>query len=125
MTMKSNKLSLLIVIILFVAVILIIKVREINLNKHGILLNAKTTEWVTGSKMSMDLRYEFYYNGKKIIDNNATGNFRGNRNFEDKYFPVMYDSELGMSQLLITPADFEKYNIPFPDSLKWVLPYLK
>ena len=71
------------------------------------------------SKMGMNLDYEFYYNGKKITDDTATGVFRGNPDFENKYFPVMYDPKLGASELLISPTDFEKYKIPFPDSLNW------
>jgi len=74
--------------------------------------------------MSVDLKYEFYYKGKKMVGNNATGSFIGNPEFEGKYFPVMYDPRLGMSELLITPKDFKKHKMVFPDSLKWVLQYL-
>jgi hypothetical protein len=49
-----------------------------------------------------------------------------------KTFPVIYDTtakngnnSILAACLLITPDDFKKYNIPFPDSLKWVLKYIK
>lgn len=104
------------------AFILIVKSR---LKSNGILLNAKTTNWASGAKMSLDLKYEFYYKGEKIIGANAFGPFRGNPDFENRFFPVMYYPGLGgHSQLLIMPSDFKSFNLSFPDSLKWVLKYL-
>ena len=123
--MKNRKRVLLIGCIVFGLTILFIAYIHNRLKSQGILLNAHTLEWGASAKMGMDLQYEFYYKGKKIIDNNATGVFRGNRDFENKYFPVMYDPTFGASELLMTPTDFEKFNISFPDSLNWVLPYLK
>ena len=76
--------------------------------------------------MSMDLKYEFYYKGEKINGANAFEPFRGNPDFENKNFPVMYYPGLGgHTQLLIKPSDFKKFGLSFPDSLKWVLSYLK
>ena len=111
-------------LIIIVTVFLVISKR--NLHKHGILLNARTTNWASGAKMSLDLKYEFYHKGKKIIGSTAFNDFRGNNDFEKRYFTVMYYSGLGgHSQLLITPADFKEFNLPFPDSLQWVLSYLQ
>jgi hypothetical protein len=110
---------------MFATVLLFIKFSEYNLTNKSILLNAKTINWAIGANMSMNLKYEFYYKGNKIIDNNASGSYRGHRIFENKYFPVMYDPILGTSKLLIEPSDFKRFNLPFPDSLKWVLKYLK
>lgn len=123
--MNTKKLTLSICIILFVVVLIFIMYSEQRLKSNGILLNAKTLNWAVGAKMSMNLKYEFYYDGKRIKDNNASGNYRGNRIFENKYFPVMYDPKYGTSKLLVEPSDFKEFNIAFPDSLSWVLPYLK
>lgn len=61
----------------------------------------------------------------------------GSSNIQDEYhylnqvclyksFPVAYDSlRPENSKLLITPADFEAFNIPFPDSLTWVKKYVE
>jgi hypothetical protein len=45
-------------------------------------------------------------------------------------FPVIYDTSsnnyyqiLGSQHILIFPENFKYYNIPYPDSLKWVLKY--
>ena len=47
-------------------------------------------------------------------------------------FPVVYDTTAKRNRytpfpayLLITPDDFKKFNMPFPDSLKWVKKYIK
>lgn len=49
-----------------------------------------------------------------------------------KTFPVVYDTTAKGSRyvpfpvyLLITPDDFKKFNMPFPDSLNWVRKYIK
>lgn len=49
-----------------------------------------------------------------------------------KSFPVIYDTAIKQgigtpvtANILITQADFKKYDMPFPDSLKWVLKYIK
>ena len=121
--MRKRKLTLFIIVIIFLLLLLFIKISEVNLVNHGILLNAKTTEWGVSAKMGLDLNYEFYYKGEKNIRSNAFGSIRGNTAFCNKYFPVMYDPKLGTTQLLIEPSDFREFNLPFPDSLKWVLKY--
>lgn len=46
--------------------------------------------------------------------------------FIGKSFPVIYSSKNpSNSRLLATPKDFAEQNQPFPDSLKWMLNYLK
>lgn len=48
------------------------------------------------------------------------------KQFEGKYFPIVYDSlNPKNSTLLLIPSDFAAYNLIFPDSLKWVLPYFE
>ena len=120
----SKKASLYGVIIFFLIFIAYIFLSEKYLKKEGIVLNAKTTTWCVVVK-GYDLNYEFYYEGKKKTANNAVEKIRGLREFEDKNFPAIYDPKYGASQILIDPGMFKKYNVPFPDSLKWVLPYFK
>ena len=123
--MRNKKTVLIIVITLFILILFFIKYSEVHLKKHHVLLNAKTIEWAVSAKMGLNLKYEFLYNGKKIISSNAFEKFRGNKDFENRYFPVMYDPELESSQLLIEPSDFKIFDLPYPDSLKWVLGYIK
>lgn len=123
--MNKNKQVLIICVITSVSILAFIKYSDIRLTNNGILLNAKTIDWGVSANMGMDLNYEFYYKSKKIIGGNSFYKISGLHEFENKYFPVMYDPHLCSSQLLIEPSDFKRYNLPFPDSLKWVLKYLK
>jgi len=124
--MPKPNMSFYITLLLIAIGIIYLVISNRTLHNNGILLNAKTLEWGSGSKMSLTLKYEFYYKGEKIIRSNAFGPIRGNDDFVGRYFPVMYSPNLGgQSQLLITPDDFIRFNLPYPDSLKWVLVYLK
>ena len=97
-----------------------------RLHQKGVLLTAKTTKWVYIAKGGMDLQYEFVYKDETISGNNAFKEFTGNRNFENRFFPVIYYPSLGgHSQLLLRPNDFKSFNLSFPDSLSWILSYLK
>lgn len=122
--MKKNYLISIIIVIFLFGFYLWGFLAENELDKRGILLNAKTSHWVYGTK-TRGLEYIFYYKGGKITSNNPFEKFVGNKDFEDKNFPVIYDPKFGSSQLLIEPSNFERFNLPFPDSLKWVLKYLK
>jgi len=52
------------------------------------------------------------------------GPFRGN--IIGKSFPAVYNPKYpSISAILITPKDFSRYGYSFPDSLQWVLRYLK
>ena len=123
--MKNKKLVLAIIIFLFVAILLFVKYSDIKLTKRSVLLNARTIGWKTSSYMGLNLNYEFYYNGKKILGSDAFNDFRGNQDFVNRNFPVMYEPKLGSAKLLIEPSDFKRFGLIFPDSLKWVLYYLK
>jgi hypothetical protein len=125
-SVKKPNTSFYVTIVLIIILIIYLIVSKKELHKNGILLNAKTTNWAVGAEVSLDLKYEFYFNGEKIIGANAFEPFRGNSDFVGRWFPVMYLPSLGgHSQLLVRPSDFKTFNLPFPDSLNWVLPYLK
>lgn len=49
-----------------------------------------------------------------------------NSNLVGKQIPVIYSyREPDQNFMLLTPDDFKKYKINFPDSMSWILPYLK
>ncbi len=113
--------------IILIFIYLLIKDRVFKpeeLREKGIVLNAWTLEWVFSSKGGRHLKYEFFYKEKKIIGYEPFSKATGNINFVHKYFPVIYDPQSENKELLIEPKSFTEYNIPFPDSLKWVLPYV-
>jgi hypothetical protein len=121
----KNKVVVISVFCIFGLLIVFVEIRQISLSKNGVVVNAHTLDWAGSSYMGMTLKYEFVYKGEKEEGNNPIEKIRGLREFEDKYFPVFYDPKLGQSQILIDPAKFKKFNVPFPDSLSWVLPYFK
>lgn len=125
MKIKSTDIGALIIVGLLIGVFLLFRNdADSNLKKYGQVINGKTLNWAVGSK-SFDLKYEFKYAGNVIVSSNAIEKIRGLSIFEGKYFPVIYENGYGLSQILIDPDEFKKYNVPFPDSLKWVIPYFK
>jgi hypothetical protein len=122
---KGNLFLVFSVVIIFIY--LFIKDRYFTpgeLKKNGILLTAYTKEWQLSTKAGYGLKYEFFYMGKKNTGWAASKDLKGNLSFENKYFPVLYDPVHGHKELLMEPRIFKEYNIPFPDSLKWVLEFL-
>lgn len=66
------------------------------------------------------------YNASSSYWTNELSFFAAEKYFVGKTFPVAYNpSKPSESSILITPKDFSRYGYPFPDSLKWVLQYLK
>ena len=122
---KSKKTTFVIICFVFVMIIVYIMFSNYRLVKHGILVNAKTTNWKSGASGSLNLGYAFVYNDDSIEGANVFEGLTDRSEFENRYFPVLYDTTLGTTQLLIRPTDFEAYHLPFPDSLKWVLKYIK
>lgn len=122
---KITNVVLLLGIVIFFIYVYVTNVyyRPKAIKNNGIVLNAWTLEWKFDSKGSRSLQYEFYYNTKKIIGYTTPRNNRGNINFVHSYFPVIYDTIDGYKEILIDPKNFKRYNIAFPDSLKWVLKY--
>jgi hypothetical protein len=124
--MKKPNTSFYVTIVLSITIIVFISISKYRLKSNGLLMNARTTSWASTPNVGMVLKYEFYFQGKWISGANSMEPFRGNPNFINRYFPVMYYPEMaGQSQLLVRPSDFKDFNISYPDSLKWVLPYLK
>lgn len=122
---KINLVLVLAVIIIFIFLFIKDRYYKPNeLRENGILLTAWTIDWKQSTKAGMGLEYQFYYKGEKIIGYAASKNFKGNMNFVHKYFPVIYAPKYGHKELLIEPRHFKEYNISFPDSLNWVLPYV-
>lgn len=95
-----------------------------ELKENGVLLSAFTLDWKISTKAGYVLKYEFYYNKHKLIGFASSKDLKGNLSFENKYFPVLYDPVHGHKELLMEPRIFKEYDIPFPDSLKWVLEFL-
>lgn len=68
-----------------------------------------------------DIAYSFSYKGKTY--NDCFGDYGCTYTpMYGKTFPIIFDTlDPTFSMPLIRPKDFKYANIPFPDSLKWVL----
>src|SRR5688572_11962814 len=93
--MKKTDKSLYVTIGLWLLIVFYLEIRDRKLKSDGILLTAKTTSWKSGAIMNLTLEYEFYYKGKKCSGDNSFSKFRGNIDFENRYFPVMYYPKMG------------------------------
>ena len=80
-----------------------------------------------------DYRDNFYPVYRYTVANiEYSGTYSGSKSnsywvdYEGKYFPVVYSTiNPDKSILLISPDDFDRFGIVFPDSLNWVKDKLK
>ncbi|MFO0322978.1 MAG: hypothetical protein ACK504_11200 [Bacteroidota bacterium] len=102
-----------------------LKKKSINGNKC--LGVATVTKLSFGFKGNYSFHIEFYDNRNNLIKVKSTLIFgRRDSSIVKKKFPVVYNCDNPKEYcILITKDNFEKYNIPFPDSLKWVNKYLE
>lgn len=95
-----------------------------DLKTNGRLTTGQVTRVYRGSRSGMNIDYAFYVDGRRI--ENSTFYFIGINHkplFENKTFPVMYlPGHPDRNRLLIEKANFDDVGLPFPDSLRWVLP---
>lgn len=68
------------------------------------------------------INYEYSVDGKIFSDESGVSVKREYaRCFVGKYFPVVYSTiDTSINELLVAPDDFQRFNVPFPDSLNWV-----
>lgn len=86
------------------------------------VISAIVTDHGTSHKADLILYYEFNILGKAYKGEAMYSIGQGNySDFLNKKFPVIYEKDHpDNSGLLLSPYDFKEYNIPYPDSLKWV-----
>jgi hypothetical protein len=122
--MKKGEVIGLIVLVSFVLWVMIGRFTNQNeLKKNGVVVNVRVVSWTTPSKGSSygSLYGEFVYKEKKYRLLSPTTYGWGLHNLIGKTFPAMFSEKKEKIEILITPKDFEKFNIPFPDSLKRVV----
>lgn len=130
--LKSRLVSLVILIIVGLIIYLTGRMSG-DRYKENILNNPSiTTAIVTNVELKGRpgnfVQYNFKFNGKIIYSNgNAHKEFAPLKRFiVNRQFPVIFSSiDPNYNMILILPEDFKEYNMPFPDSLNWVLQYLK
>ena len=86
------------------------------------MANAQVIKSSMARRGGVVIDYIFYYDNKEYQNQETLAIYSGLRTvFENKSFPVVFSgSQPTYSQLLLLPADFEKYNLTYPDSLNWL-----
>lgn len=108
----------------FIFIIFLRYREQSDLKTHGVIVNAKITMVNFGGKVSGGFECLINYNGTEKRLSSPSSIKKGSIDFIGKTFPAMYLPETRVLEVLITPQDFEKFNLPFPDSLNWVMPYV-
>lgn len=110
--------------ICFILLIFLRIYRQNDLKKDGVLVNAKILRVNFGGKVSGGFDCLINYNGGEKELSSPSSIRKGSVDFIGKTFPAMFLPGTNVLVVLITPKDFEKFNLPFPDSLNWVMPYV-
>ena len=109
--------------ILIISFIIVRITLQNDLKANGIIVNAKIIRVAIGGKGSGGFICTLSYNNEAKETSTPTTLKKGWYDMIGHTFPGMYSPKTGTLEVLITPTDFEKFNIPFPDSLKWVIKY--
>ncbi|AHF17213.1 hypothetical protein [Niabella soli] len=118
-----NSIAFLILLLLVIAFIVARNRTQRELKSKGIVVNTTITTAVTGGRTEGGFRCAFNYKGERIELFTPSSVKRGRFNLVGKTFPAMYLPNTSTIEILIKPQDFEKFNIPYPDSLKRFLDY--
>lgn len=95
-----------------------------DLKKNGVIVEAQIIRVNLGGKTSGGFQCLIKYKNEEKELSSPSTLLKGSFDFIGKTFPAMYLPGKDILEILITPRDFEKFNIPFPDSLNWVMPYV-
>lgn len=121
---KKSLIGGFIVFVLFIGLIVWRNTNQRNLKEHGVLVTAKILRVNIGGRVSGGFQCAINYHNKYLELPSPSSVKRKNFDFIGKTFPAMFLPTNETLEILITPVDFEKFNIPFPDSLKWVMEYV-
>jgi len=121
---KQNLISFIIIVITLGGGLFLTYYYSNDLKHNGVIVTTKILNVNSGGKMPGGFNCLVKYNGKLFERPSGTSIYRGRFDFVGKTFPAIYSPNTNSLKILITPGDFEKFNIPFPDSLKWVLSYI-
>ncbi|HEY5367860.1 MAG TPA: hypothetical protein VIJ75_02620 [Hanamia sp.] len=121
------------VIATFFVVTIVVTTIQGNSNTHklanqGVLANAYVMDITTTVRGDFAIDYRFIVNGKSFEDQHSYSELlmRYQNNFLNRTFPVIYlPQNPSINYLLVTPQSFKEYNKDFPDSLQWIMQYMR
>jgi hypothetical protein len=92
-----------------------------NLKIKGVISNAI----IIGDKFIKGSMLKYSFNNVEYLDRTGLGSSKIKK-LVGKQFPIIYLKEdESVNDILIFKSDFDTYNMPYPDSLKWVCDSLK
>lgn len=127
-TVKDLWKILAMLIIICVIILWLNKASQVNYARYKIAENAVVADVSQIAKsVGASVRYSFSVNRHNF--EHSVGVFSLSPASPDRFigrsFPVAYDTiDPSNSIILLTPQDFSIFHLQYPDSLKWVLPYL-
>ena len=121
---KKLFIASLIMVGLFIGVIIWRNDDQNDLKKNGVIVQAKILRVNFGGKVSGGFNCLINYKNEEKELPSVSSLQKGKFYFIGKTFPAMYSPNIDILEVLITPTDFEKFNLPFPDSLSWVIEHI-
>lgn len=128
MKKKILKTVVILFTIFFVFSIIRTLILENNLKRNKIIVNGFITEYSTSYRGGLEIIYTFEFKSKVYKGETAYPEIysRHSNRFVGRYFPVIFTLDNpNFNKILISTSKFKKYNIEFPDSLKWVIKFEK
>jgi hypothetical protein len=129
--MKQKHITRIILVIFAVIIIcsyIKFKKDQNNLKSSGMMTIAK----VTGDKLTKNtylIKYSFWHKNRIYNDMKSDNQLDlddVDRLLVNKTFPlILFPSDPNNNDLLLFKEDFERYNLAYPDSLKWICDSLK
>jgi hypothetical protein len=105
------------VIALFIFIGIQNKIETNDLKSHGIIVNVRIMEFISGKSGYGSYTCEFFYKGVKkdlISSSNITNHFTY---YIGEMFPAIYSEKYEVLRILMIGKDFEEFGLKFPDSL--------
>ena len=117
------RITIMLILFIVIFVILFPKYKEQRIKNNALFTVGKINSIENGHRAASAFYYYKYLVNKDTISSNRSGNSVKNI-FLNKNFPVIFNSNKPKeNRMLIYPRDFERFDIPFPDSLNWVKEY--
>ncbi|GAB3433103.1 hypothetical protein [Niabella aquatica] len=123
---KASKIFLLIILFVFIGLMLYVSHNKSKLNEEGVFVSVRIVDYNFGLKSVNTLTCEFAYNHRQYrISTGSTVPTHKWKRLIGATFPAIYSPRSGLLEVLILPDDFEKHNLPYPDTLaRWANEYL-
>lgn len=116
--------------ILFLVIITLIFINGSNRSNKAVEIIKSNSKIVSGRvlgisysvKHGYEVKYEFYFEGQFYFGAYSSSNIATlKNNINDKWFPVIFKVDDPVkNQIMIMPEDFDKFGVPFPDTLYWI-----